>query len=426
MIHNFITIEGNIRSFDSQTGKIEAKKKDDFQESFSVRYNGNFKFCTDKISMFTLEMTQNCNLRCSYCVFSGDYDGYRAHKKQKMTKQTIDMVADLMKTHVDTDASEITICFFGGEALLEWKAVKYAVGLFDVILGNKVRYSLSTNGVLLSPPVIDYVCKHDNFSVYITVDGDQAMHDAHRVCMNGKGTFDLIMKNLRYFKDLYPNEYSERVKFLATVYSWNGVRKLAEVWQTNDCLRDSLPIHISRIIPNFKKDINREYDNVETTRNFFSDAFEQLRNGEINIMTNEFLNMVSIVESRKISQVAPVQNISTCYNNLYSCFINAHGDLYPCEKFCTQYSIGNVTSGFDQDRMKELQERFVSIFNRYCSQCWAHKLCQLCLTGLNHTDEDFPKLCEMERDSMEVALGLYCDYVDWKYQTRKIDDLEII
>ena len=121
MIHDFITPKGNKRSFDSQTGKIVTEKKVDFQDVFSARYKGNFKFCTDKISMFTLEMTQNCNLRCSYCVFSGDYDGFRTHTKQRMTKQIIDMVADLMKKHIDKDSSEIShiILWWGGSVRME-------------------------------------------------------------------------------------------------------------------------------------------------------------------------------------------------------------------------------------------------------------------------------------------------------------------
>ncbi len=35
-----------------------------------------------------LEVTTSCNLRCKYCVFSGNYDGQRNHGSEKMELET--------------------------------------------------------------------------------------------------------------------------------------------------------------------------------------------------------------------------------------------------------------------------------------------------------------------------------------------------
>ena len=41
------------------------------------------------------------------------------------------------------------------------------------------------------------------------------------------------------------------------------------------------------------------------------------------------------------------------------------------------------------------------------------------MTGLNYTDEEMNFMCEMERDTIDLALKYYCDLKDWEQINNK-------
>lgn len=111
--------------------------------------------------------------------------------------------------------------------------------------------------------------------------------------------------------------------------------------------------------------------------------------------------------------------IKTCFQELYSCFINVDGDLYACEKFCGTAKIGNVKCGFDEQLALPLLKAFTDRKNKLCPFCWAQRFCRMCMTSLNYTDEEIKKMCNMERDTIDLALKYYCDLKDWEQTNHK-------
>ena len=43
----------------------------------------------------------------------------------------------------------------------------------------------------------------------------------------------------------------------------------------------------------------------------------------------------------------------------------------------------------------------------------------MCMTSLNHTDAEITKMCDMERDTIELALKYYCELKDWEQINHK-------
>ena len=60
-----------------------------------------------------------------------------------------------------------------------------------------MRISVITNGLLLTPEVVDRLEPFGLASFKITLDGDQAAHDRMRPLRGGQGTFDRIIENIR-------------------------------------------------------------------------------------------------------------------------------------------------------------------------------------------------------------------------------------
>lgn len=420
-MHKFVSKSGKELWYDVCTNRISLWNSSKKQQTCPVvLYKEPKGYCGDKITMFTFEMTQQCNLRCTYCCYSGEYRGVRAHNSKEISFDVLDRAVDFIMEHVDKTSDEITICFYGGEALLAKAKMQYLMDKLDVLFGYKVCYSLSTNGLALTESVIDWICSYDKFLVNVTIDGDEMMHDAHRLTVSGKGSYRTIVKNFTIFKEKYPEQYNQRVRFLATVYSLNDVRKLSQVWDKIDVLRGKHPMHIGHILPNFS-DCQRVYDTKQLKDEFYSEAFQDFKNDVDSIKTYYFKKLISIVERRSFIPLLPELKIKTCYQEMFSCFINVDGDIYACEKFCDEYSVGNIFTGFDEEKMMNILRLFTEKRNKHCRSCWAQRLCRLCLTGLNHTDEELFKMCEMERNTIDLALKYYCEMIDWK-QTMKKDE----
>lgn len=412
-MHKFSTSSGKQLWYDVISNRIGIwTPEKDNEVSPVVHFKAPSTIDASKITMFTIEMTQQCNLRCTYCCYSGNYRDRRAHNTKEISYDTLQKTVEYIQRHYDESAEEITICFYGGEALLARKKIEWMVSELRSIFKDKVRFSFSTNGLLLTEEVIDWLNNVQNALVNVTIDGNRDMHDVHRRTVSGKGSYDIIIKNLRLFKSKYPDFYRERVRFLSTVYSWNDVLKLAEVWDDEPALEGHYPIHISHIIPDFE-DHSRRYDNWDVKNNFYRQAFEAYKRGKKGILYGCFQKLIDIIDNRNYLKLPAELNIHTCYQGLFSNFINVDGDLYACEKFCGELKAGNVKCGIDEKCTFSLLQRFTERKNHLCSSCWAQRFCRMCMTSLNYTEEEIKMMCDMERDTIDLALRYYCDYKDW-------------
>ena len=74
-------------------------------------------YMENNVHQLILQVTQNCNLRCKYCVYSGTYIN-RVHTKKRMTIETAKKAVDFYRKHSGNIETAV-ISFYGGEPLLE-------------------------------------------------------------------------------------------------------------------------------------------------------------------------------------------------------------------------------------------------------------------------------------------------------------------
>ena len=73
--------------------------------------------------------------------------------------------------------------------------------------GKEIEYSMTTNGTLLNKEVIEYLVKN-NFKITVSIDGPKEVHDRSRhFADTDKGSFDVILENLRYFREKHLKFY---------------------------------------------------------------------------------------------------------------------------------------------------------------------------------------------------------------------------
>jgi uncharacterized protein len=147
----------------------------------------------------TVLTTLQCNFACDYC-FQGDHGDYNKFA-EKMTPEMAVHVGDWIEHELDRIRPEkFVLTFFGGEPLLNLP-VMYSLSerLWHATAARHVAMSISviTNGLLLTPDVVDRLLPYGLRAVKITLDGDRDTHNRMRPLRGGQGTFDRIIGNIR-------------------------------------------------------------------------------------------------------------------------------------------------------------------------------------------------------------------------------------
>jgi uncharacterized protein len=156
----------------------------------------------DQLRM-TVLTTLQCNFACDYCI-QGDHGDYNKHAA-KMSLETAARVAAWAEGRLDElGAESYVLTFFGGEPLLNLPVVYYlAERMWKSCEARGVRMlvNIITNGLLLTPEVVDRLAPFGLNGVKITLDGDRDTHNRMRPLRGGQGTFDRIIRNIRAVAD---------------------------------------------------------------------------------------------------------------------------------------------------------------------------------------------------------------------------------
>jgi uncharacterized protein len=92
------------------------------------------------------------------------------------------------------------LSFFGGEPLLNLPVMyEMAERAHEACTARGVRFAINiiTNGLLLTPEVVDRLQPLGLNGIKITLDGDRDTHNRMRPLRGGQGTFDRIIENIR-------------------------------------------------------------------------------------------------------------------------------------------------------------------------------------------------------------------------------------
>lgn len=157
-----------------------------------------------------LMLTDQCNLRCSYCFINNNMplDYVCRNMKWDVAKKAIDVYfASLAKNPIVFDKSVKTIFFYGGEPLLNFSMIKKCTEYINSVykneikkMGNKFRLSLITNGTLIDSNIAKFLAEHKNISVGISLDGNKKTNDQKRKYQDGSGSFDNIARGIDFLK----------------------------------------------------------------------------------------------------------------------------------------------------------------------------------------------------------------------------------
>jgi uncharacterized protein len=147
----------------------------------------------------TVLTTLQCNFACDYCI-QGDHGDYNKHAA-KMSLETAARAAAWAEERLDAlGSSSFALTFFGGEPLLNLPVLFYLSERLAASCrarGVQIALNIITNGLLLTPDVVDRLVPLGLNGIKVTLDGDRDTHNRMRPLRGGQGTFDKIVHNIR-------------------------------------------------------------------------------------------------------------------------------------------------------------------------------------------------------------------------------------
>lgn len=140
------------------------------------------------VTQFMIYVTEECNLRCSYCFVD--------KQPRHMTWSTAKKVVDYCLQPEVSGSEEIWLNFFGGEPLLRAELLGKLLAYLSRCPGaERVNLGVTTNGTLAGEPVRHFL-QEGEVHLLISLDGDRASHE-FRPKVSGGNSWGHLQRNLR-------------------------------------------------------------------------------------------------------------------------------------------------------------------------------------------------------------------------------------
>lgn len=198
----------------------------------------------DQLKLVIL-VTMQCNFRCKYCC--------EHFSDIVLSSENQGLILDFLRENLH-HYKRLQIEWFGGEPLLAADIIEaMSSQVLDLCKKNKVQYYsvMSTNGYYLDIDMFYRMKKCHVMNYQITIDGMKDTHDSQRICVDGKGSWQVIIDNLRSIKEEVKssafsimlrtnitkgifNRYKEYISFMKTEFGsdprFSFIWRLAEDW----------------------------------------------------------------------------------------------------------------------------------------------------------------------------------------------------
>lgn len=378
----------------------------------------------NSLSGICLCVTQECNLRCEYCTFSGIYGNQnRNHSNQEMSFDTAKKAIDYTITR-SGNWEEYHLSFYGGEPLIRFDFIKDCIEyVTHEYPGKKLDINITTNGTLLTPEKLDFLARHE-VRLYISIDGPEEYHDEYRKYHNHRGSFKDIKNNLQYIREMYPDYYYKRVNFGVTLSPYRSVEKIEEFLAKDEMFYPESYIRLTWVSGGYEVDIYADKRNEKTQEeSYIEHMFVNLRylvsktRGSNDYLhktrvAETFCKTVNVSDRRKVPAARQILPGGPCTpgNRL---FVTAPGEYVICEKAgetgCLK--IGNVDEGVDVEKAQKILRDYFDLTIEECLKCWAFLNCSICPVQVEKdgklSREEKLKQCEYVRRRLAYELTLY-------------------
>ncbi len=353
------------------------------------------------VKALCLHVAHDCNLRCEYCFAAqGNFHGDNLLMKAEVGKKALDfLVAHSGRRR------QLEVDLFGGEPTMNWQVCKELVEYgrqLERAHDKIIRFTITTNGLLLNDEKIDYINRHFH-NVVLSIDGRREINDAMRPLVGGSGSYDIIAPK---FKKLVERRGDKSYYVRGTFTNRNidfdrDVIHLADLGFKETSVEPvvSSPDDLFSLSEDDLPQIYRAYDRL-------ADAMvERLGTAD------EFRFFHFVIDFQRGPCI--IKRVSGCGAGTEYLAVTPEGDIYPCHQFVgkREFKMGNVMTGqFARLDHVNFADAHVEAKSA-CQTCWAKYYCSggchANAYNFNNTiTEPYQLGCKMEQKRIENAIYL--------------------
>jgi len=391
----------------SHPGEIDSKsRKEEYKDFVSKLKRGHFLIDKGVDEVAQLELrnrlerfdttlfglivapTLACNFKCQYC--------FEEVKKGHMSSETMGALINFVREKAKT-LKMFSCTWYGGEPLLRLDLIeKLSIAFMDICREYKVAYgaAMMTNGYLLTKDVALKLRELRIGAIQICLDGPQKVHDKRRPLANGKGSYEVILRNMAKVKDLL--EINLRVNVDKTTRKKDFGELLNDLAQNQ--LKDRIKLFFGNV----------EVAN-EVCVNIAENCYDNKAFSEMEVL----LHKIALEQGFSLEKL-PSPLASFCgAQGINSYLVDPQGFLYKCfnDVGIMERNCGNVSSPVDPYHPNHLPFLNWNPFkNKSCQKC---NVLPLCMGGCPHRivwrKEKAENSCESWKYNLEEMLKIICE-----------------
>lgn len=368
----------------------------------TYQYHPSFVHREPVVKALCLNVAHDCNLKCKYCFAAqGDFGGEKELMSFEVGKAAIDYLIGNSGSR-----KNLEIDFFGGEPLMNFEVVKQLVDYGRSVekdYNKNIRFTITTNGVLLNDEIIDYI-NENMHNVVLSLDGRKEVNDNMRPTLNDKGSYDITLPR---FKKLVEKRAKDKYYYIRGTFTRDNLDFSKDVMHFAD-----LGFKLTSVEPVVGDESNpyalREEDLPKIFEEYEKFAVEY---ADRQLQGDGFKFFHFMIDLNQGPCV--IKRITGCGAGNEYLSVTPNGDIYPCHQFVgnEEFKMANI---FDEEIV--LPENLKNMFREAhvytkeeCKQCWNKFYCSGgCHANAINFNNDISKPyelgCEMQRKRTECSI----------------------
>ncbi len=359
----------------------------------------DFKKRQSVIKALCLHVAHDCNLSCKYCFADeGRYKGDCGLMSFEVGKRALDFLIENSGTR-----KNLEVDFFGGEPLMNFEVVKQLVAYGreqEKIHNKNFRFTITTNGVLLTDDVIEY-CNKEMSNVVLSLDGRKEINDKMRNTLNGKGSYDLIVpKFLKAAESRNQQDY-----YIRGTYTHYNTDFANDILHIADLGFEQLSLE--PVVADPKEPYALKEEDLPILLEQYEILAKEMLKREKEGKGFTFYHYMIDLEGGPCI----VKRVSGCGVGTEYMAVTPEGDLYPCHQFTgdKKFLLGNIFDGINDNPIRNEFKTCNIYAHKECDECFARFYCSGgCAANAYHSTGSINGVyklgCELHKKRIEQAI----------------------
>ena len=344
------------------------------------------------INQVIFETTEECNLSCTYCTYSKFYSN-KDRQRRKFNPVDARKTLDHLLAIRDNCAGKLIISFYGGEPLKNIRFIREIVEYLTVTYSNRhtFKFTMSSNGLLLAK-YAEFLSSNQ-FEISVSLDGDED-GNSFRLLPNHRSSYNLVIKNLDFIRDNYPEYFEKNISFLTVLHnrnSYNEVQKFFKQKYSKTALTSTINTlnineeHLQEFKQTFLVRKNTDIPDQTLMHDLFmrhhdvKELADTLEKYTGFIFKNHFQVMSRINGNTGFNELIPT---ATCSPFSMRVFLAADGTILPCEHISRIFELGHIQNGeiyIDNESIAGMFNQHFDKIQALCDQCFLADNCKECV-----------------------------------------------